>query len=472
VNARRQRLRPSAQPGQRLRCRGSWAGTGQAWGVLLVDTTSQTVTVAPSHRRRLTADARFWLAIAAATGVGAVVRFTYLFHGAPTLVVSDGFLYHIEALGLADGLGYTMPTPDGRIEWAHSPPGWVTFLAAVVEAGWRSMRAHQATGLLIGLGVVIMAGLVGRRYAGRRVGVIAAFLAAAYPGFWVLEAQILSEALGLFLAGTLMLVLADAWERPTLARSSLAGALAGLLTLVRSEQLLLLFIAVVPILVLNGSVAVRRRLLWAGAATLTTATVIAPWAVHNIGRFEEPVVLSTNVGYTFLAGNCPPVTYGGDLIGSYDFGCNRRARIVYSELDESQRDAKIRGQAFAHMRANVERLPPTIAARFGRLLAVFRPSQTVSAAAAWAGSATWPVWAWVVSFWFVAPLAAYGWVQLRRSRTFHWPLVAPVFIVLLVVTVTYGEPRYHTMADLGLVVLAAVALTRVARHDTWSRRAG
>jgi hypothetical protein len=52
-------------------------------------------------------------------------------------------------------------------------------------------------------------------------------------------------------------------------------------------------------------------------------------------------------------------------------------------------------------------------------------------------------------------------VILRRSRTFQWPLLAPLVIVLLVVTVAYGEPRYHTPADLGLLVLAAVAIDRL-----------
>jgi hypothetical protein len=39
-----------------------------------------------------------------------------------------------------------------------------------------------------------------------------------------------------------------------------------------------------------------------------------------------------------------------------------------------------------------------------------------------------------------------------------------VVIVLLVVTVAFGDPRYHTLADLGVVVLAAVALGHVARR--------
>jgi hypothetical protein len=34
--------------------------------------------------------------------------------------------------------------------------------------------------------------------------------------------------------------------------------------------------------------------------------------------------------------------------------------------------------------------------------------------------------------------------------------------VVAVVTVTFGDPRYHTMADLGVIVLAAVAACALA----------
>jgi hypothetical protein len=51
------------------------------------------------------------------------------------------------------------------------------------------------------------------------VGVVAAF----YPGFWVLEVQILSEPLGLPFLGLLTLALADLWHRPSLGRAALTG---------------------------------------------------------------------------------------------------------------------------------------------------------------------------------------------------------------------------------------------------------
>jgi hypothetical protein len=420
--------------------------------------------------RRLTPDRLFWLCTLAAVGLGAVVRFAYLLRAAPVPVAGDGFAYRLAGHRLADGLGYTVAIGDVGAPDAHHPPGWVTVLGLVSELGGRSFRAHQATGLLIGLGVIVVAGLVGRRYGGRRVGVVAAFVAAVYPGFWVIEAQILAEPLGLVVMGVLMLVLADLWERPTLARAVLAGALVGALALVRGEQLALLAIALAPILLLNRRLDVGRRFLFTVAATAAVAVVLAPWTIYNLGRFEEPVFLSTNGGSTLLAGNCSPSTYEGEFIGSFDNICNFQVVSGHPRFDGSQTDVEARRVALDNMGDNVHRLPATVLARSGRLLGVFRPAQMVELDATWFGSAAWPVWAWFASFWLLAPAAVAGSVLLRRSRRFQWPLVAPAVIVVLAVTVTFGDPRYHTMADLGIVVLAAVAACAVA--DRVGRRRG
>lgn len=413
--------------------------------------------------RNLSPDRRFWVAILAAVGLGAVVRLVYLFHAAPAWVGGDGFDYHLVAQRLADGQGFTSALGEVGTEYAHHPPGWATTLAAVTKLGADSMRAHQVVGLVIGLGVIVIAGLVGRRYAGRRVGVVAAFIAAAYPGFWVIDVQILSEPLGLLVLGLLMLVLADLWERPTLARAVLAGGILGGLTLVRGEELALLAIAVAPILLLNRRLDVKRRIVFMGASVLTVAVVMAPWVMHNLGRFEEPVIVSTNGGSTMLAGNCAPETYGGEFLGSFHTVCNFRVGKQNPSLDASQRDSKSREVALDNMRDNVRRLPVIVLARYGRLVGVFRPAQTVQIDADWLATARWPVWAWVTSFWILAPLAAVGSVLLLRAHRFQWPLVAPAVVVVGVATVTFGDPRYHTMADLGVVVLAAVAACAVVR---------
>jgi 4-amino-4-deoxy-L-arabinose transferase-like glycosyltransferase len=400
----------------------------------------------------------------AAVGLGALVRFVYLFHAAPAWVLGDGFDYYLVSTRLADGLGFTGALGVEGQAYAHHPPGWVSVLAVVTKLGGDSMRAHQVTGLVIGLGVILIAGLVGRRYAGRRVGVVAALLAAVYPGFWLIDVQILSEPLGLAVLGLLMLVLADLWERPTLVRAVLAGGLLGLLCLVRGEELALLAIAVAPILLLNRRLDVTRRFALLGASVAMVAVVVAPWTIYNLGRFEEPVILSSNGGSTMLAGNCPPLTYGGERLGSYDTVCNYRVATQNPSLDASQADVEARSVAIDNMRDNAGRMPATVLARYGRLVAVFHPAQTVQIQAEWLGAARWPVWAWVTSYWLLVPLAVAGSVILRRRRRFQWPLVAPAVVVVLVVTVTFGDPRYHTMADLGAVVLAAVAACALVRR--------
>ena len=230
------------------------------------------------------------------------------------------------------------------------------------------MRAHQVTGLVIGLGVILMAGWSAALRRAYRVGVVAAFLAAAYPGFWVLDVQILSEPLGLLVLGVLMLVLADLWERPTLARAVLAGAVVGALALVRGEQLALLAIAVAPILLLNRRLGVKRRFAWTGAAALVVAVLLAPWTIYNLDRFEEPVVLSTNSAVPrSLRATAHRSTYSGELMGSFDISCVVALGLQTPELDASQRDIKAREAAFSNMRDNLDRLPETVLARYGRL---------------------------------------------------------------------------------------------------------
>ncbi|MGH9290658.1 MAG: hypothetical protein ACRD0V_20570, partial [Acidimicrobiales bacterium] len=118
---------------------------------------------APGAPSAVRADKHFWIAVASALALGAGVRISYLVHAAPVLVLGDGFAYYVEASRIADGLGYTSGFGDVGAELAHHPPGWVTLLAGVAEFGWRDMRAHQVTGVVIGLGLIVVTALVGRR---------------------------------------------------------------------------------------------------------------------------------------------------------------------------------------------------------------------------------------------------------------------------------------------------------------------
>jgi 4-amino-4-deoxy-L-arabinose transferase-like glycosyltransferase len=407
-------------------------------------------------------DRYFWPLTGAAIILGAIIRFTYVLTDSRALIGGDALDYHQGALRLADGLGYTIALPGGgSAPIAHHPPGWVTVLGLVSWLGGRSQTAHQIATVLIGLGVITLAGLIGRRYFNPRVGVIAALIAAVYPGFWVLEGNYLSEPLGLLVLGILTLLLFDLRERPTLLRSVAVGATLGVLALVRSEELALLIFVVAPVLLLVRSITVPQRLLRIGVVAVVMVAVLLPWAIYNQGRFDKPVPLSTNGGSTLLAGNCAPDTYSGTRIGYYGGDCLFVISRAHPTIDRSELDVLARNAAFTNMNDNANRLPATIISRLGRTLAVFRPGQTVDLVSDWMTTDARPIWAWVISFWILIPLAVIGVISARRSRAFLLPLLGPLLIVLITVVLSYGEPRYHTSADLGIVVLAALGADRL-----------
>jgi 4-amino-4-deoxy-L-arabinose transferase-like glycosyltransferase len=423
----------------------------------------------PRHEAPDRAQSHFYLWLLAIVALGAAIRLAYVWSDDRPFVGGDGFDYSLSGVRLADGLGYT----DARgNQTAHHPPGWITTLGILAQLGGRTLLAQQLLGVAIGLGVVAIAAFVGRRFFNARVGLLAATIAAVYPGFWIMEAQVLSEPLGLLIVGVLMLVVIELRDRPTLAWSVVAGATCGLLALVRPEQLALLVVLVAPVLFLAKSIDLPRRFVLFAVAAIAAIVVIAPWTLYNETRFENTVILSTNGGSTLLAGNCPPKTYSGELLGYYDITCNRvlSQQNAGQNLDRSEADPRSRRAAFTNIGDNLDKLPVTVAARLGRTLAVFRPAQTVDLTAAWFRSDTWPVWLWVASFWLLVPLSVMGAIEARRAGAFLLPLLAPALVAVPLIAVAYGEPRYHTPADLGLIVLAAVALDRlISRGRTTAR---
>jgi 4-amino-4-deoxy-L-arabinose transferase-like glycosyltransferase len=409
----------------------------------------------------------FGRSVLIAVAAGAVVRLLYILTDTRTVIGGDGFCYYIQGLLLADGNGFTSCFPEqfGH-PVAHHPPLWFILLAGLALLGIRDVVAYQLFTSAVGLGVVALCGVVGRRYFGERAGVVAAWLAALYPGFWVIEAQMLAEPLCLLLLGVLALVVRDLRTRPTLARVLVAGAVCGLLTMVRSEQLAMLGVVAVALLVPVRGPAYGRRILLAAASVVPCALVIAPWVIFNSTRFAEPVYLSHNGGSTLLVGNCPPSTYEGELMGYYDGTCDFKLVKRNPGLDRSQLDRLAIEAARRHMDKHRDLLPRVVAARFGRMFAVFEPEQTVHLTAKWMRSAEWTVWAWVVSYWLLFPMAVVGAAIALRERRQVSPFLLPIGLSIAIVAITYGEPRYHTPSDLGVVVLAGFWIERVFSRRT------
>ena len=376
-------------------------------------------------------------------------------------MLGDGFYYHFAALRLGRGLGYTVPFTSVSAPDAMHPPAWISLLGVVSALGGRSWLTHQLVGDAIGVGVVIVAGLVGRRYFDERTGMIAAALAAIYPGFWVVEAQVLSEPLATFLLGLFMLAIVRFRDTPTLAASAVVGAVCGFLVLTRSEQAALLLVVVLPVVLLARSLRPAARWVRLATAFGVCAAVLFPWTVYNAARFEQPVLLSTDGGSVLVAGNCGAV-FHGSLIGYHSTACVVLATAsLPSADDESEIGTALLHRGLSYELSHASSLPAVIPARLGRAFALFKPAQTVQLTAKWLGTSEWQIWLWAIAFWILVPLAVAGVVVGRRQRCFLLPLLAPLAIAIVSMAVTSGELRFHTPADLGVVVLAAAGLRRV-----------
>lgn len=413
---------------------------------------------------------RFGPALAVSLTVGGLIRLVYVlsFGGLPYPPIGgDGFSYHLEALRLADGLGYTSALWDVGAQTAHHPPAWVTVLGGFSALGLDTIHEHQLLGVLIGMLVIVVSAVVGRLFFGVPAGVAAGAVAAIYPGFWVLDAQILSEPLALVMLGASMIALYRFSRQMNVRHAIEVGILVGLTTLTRPEQIALL-VVLVPILWRATQLSFARRTLLGLIIIGIVALLLSPWVIHNANRFEQPVLISSNMGTGLLIGNCSS-TFEGKNKGFFDMSCLRYAKKPDGGADRAVMDRLHRDAAIIQIRDNLDKLPLMIVARWGRAFGLYRTNHTVTEVANWHGTVTWPVWAWVISFWLVAALAVIGTTTAIRSRIDILPLAIPVLVMLGVVGVFYGEPRYHTMADLSLVVLAGFGLATLASKSGSNR---
>ena len=407
---------------------------------------------------------RFGPALVVSLIAGGSIRLLYtllVFGATDPKLGGDGLSYHLEALRLAEGLGYTSAMWDIGAQTAHHPPAWVTLLGGVSALGFDTIHEHQMLGVLIGVLVIAVSAVIARLFFGDTAGVAAGAIAAVYPGFWVLDAQILSEPLALVLLGAAIIAFYHFSKAPNVRHAIAVGIFVGLTTLTRPEQIALL-VLLIPILWRAAPLSYARRALLALLVFAIVALLIAPWAIFNAKRFEVPVFMSTNMGTGLLIGNCP-LTFEGINRGFFDMGCLKFAEKPARLSDRAVKDRLHRDAAIIQIRKNLDKLPLTIVARYGRAFGVYRPRHTVAEVAKWHGTVTWPVWAWVTSFWFVAALSVIGATAAIRARIDISPLAISIVVVLGVLGVFYGEPRYHTMADLSLVVLAGFGLVTLCQ---------
>ncbi len=287
-----------------------------------------------------------------------------------------------------------------------------------------------------------------------------------YPNLWINDSLVMSESLAvLIVAGTLVIAL-DFDRRPGLWRAVALGVLVGLGALTRTE-IILFAIGFAALAWWRAAGHPRRSLMPVLIVTATIVTV-APWAIYNLARFEEPVLLTTNGERTLLGANCDSTYY--DHIGGWDVRC--LSAVPVREGEDPSVGSRRRGQvALDYAGDHLDRVPMVVAARVGRLLDVYQLDSLVAFDAG-EEKARWAVWAGIVTWWVLAPLAVVGWVVTGRDprrRYGRWWLVVPLVAVLITTVLFYGAHRIRAPAEPAVVALAAagiVALVDRIRHPT------
>jgi 4-amino-4-deoxy-L-arabinose transferase-like glycosyltransferase len=390
------------------------------------------------------------LALIAAAGLAARLAYALLLVKSKPLL-GDALEFHLQANLLADGKGYIQPflyEATGTVRASADKPPLYPFVEAGVSLlGGRTWAWHQLVGCLAGTGTVAVVGLVGRRAAGPRAGLIAAGLAAAYPLLVAADGSLRSESVYALCIALVLLAALAYREAPSACGAALLGVAAAAAALTRGEALVLLVLVALP---LCGP----RR---AAVAAAACVVVLAPWLARCWIVFDRPVLISTNVGGLLAGANCD-ATYHGALIGQWNFGCIPPP-VHANEALEAER---LRDRGLSYARHHAGRLPVVVAARLGRSFELFRPREQARQEAFFEGRNLRVEQAGVACYYALVLLAAYGVVVLRRRDGPWLILLAPVALVVFVTVISYGFTRLRVAAEPALVVLAAVALDAVA----------
>jgi 4-amino-4-deoxy-L-arabinose transferase-like glycosyltransferase len=387
------------------------------------------------------------LVVIVVVGVGLRALQTLLIAPWPPGIFNDEAYYSTLARLVADGEGFVRPAEFFRdhisLPTAERAPLFTAFVAALYKLGLAGGDG-RLVGLFTGGGTIAALGLLGRRVAGPRAGLLAAGIAALYPILIAADGAMMTESTYGVFAAFSMLVAYRLLDAPDVRFALLLGALLGLAALARGEALLLLPLLLIPLVRRPGGLRI------AAATCAMFVVVLVPWTVRNWSAFDRPVLIATEGGETLAGANCD-VTYYGERIGTWQYSCAR----FNGNGNEAKELNEAGHKGLRYARHHAGRVPLVMAARFARTWGLWEPFAVPEGRRAWVqrlGAAIYFV---------LIPFAVYGALLLRRRRFPLLILLAPFITVTVTALLAYGQIRFRHSAELSLVVLAAVAVDRL-----------
>jgi 4-amino-4-deoxy-L-arabinose transferase-like glycosyltransferase len=396
--------------------------------------------------------------LAGIAAAGLVVRVAYtLLIAKDTSGIGDFFFYHGQANLLADGKGFIHPLfyLEGiTAPSAEHPPLWPLVLSVTSFLGGTGFEAHRLTGCVLGALAIVVVGLIGRRVAGERVGLLSAAIAALYPTLVAADGSLMSETLYGLLVGMALLVALRLRDDPRPPLALALGGLIGLAALTRAEGLLFLPLLALPVCVAARGVRTPRAAVVAlVAACVGAAVVIAPWTIRNWSAFDQPVLISINDSTVIAGANCDQA-YSGPDTGFWILGCLAHRTPGGNEAKQAE---VWRRQGREYVEDHLGVLPRVAAIRVLRTWDLWQPRRQVGFAE---GRDRTVQEIGTGVYLLMLPLAVAGAVLLRRRRFLLYVLLTPALAATVSSTLGYGLPRFRHAAELTLVVLVAFAADR------------
>jgi 4-amino-4-deoxy-L-arabinose transferase-like glycosyltransferase len=399
----------------------------------------------------------FRRSLLALTALGLVVRLAYaLGVMGGREVHGDGRQFHFLAEVLGGEGRYLQPfrflfQNGTAIPTAEKPPLFPAVLALPSALGLDTVQEQRALSCLMGAATVLLIGLLARRVAGERVGLVAAAVAAVYPPLAMLDASLRSESLYAPLIALVLLLAYRLRERPALMRGLALGVAIGLAALTRSEALALVVLLVVPLATMLPR---GRRLRPALAVVAGCALIVTPWLARNWITFDRPTAISTNEGGLLAGANCDAAYYS-PLVGTW--ACFPENDPAWGD-NEAVISSRLRSRAIGYAGDHAGRLPAVVAVRVLRVWDLWDPRDAALFESQIADRHIRAQQLSMLAIYVMAPLALAGAVLLRRRGEPLRVLVAPIVLVTLVAAATYGSTRFRVAAEIPIVVLGSVAL--------------
>ena len=417
-----------------------------------------------------------WRLVLVGCALGAVVRIAVLAtKWNKGLLLNDSLYYSSQARQNSQGQWFR-DVLGGNPGAEHAPLTSLVLTPSSLLPRWEFWQ--RATNTAIGIATLPLLARLAWRMAGRRVAVVAVFVAALYPNLWMNDGLIMSETISTLTVVVALWTAVRLQDSPTVTRALWCGLAVGLAALARSEVLLL---APLFALIGIGRVGIRREWftwsalrVWATRAIVIVASsvaMLAPWTLYNLGRFEAPVLVSTNAGGALLGANCPDA-YGGPSLGGWSVLC--LGEPDRPGEDVAERSARWQEQAIDYAVDHRGRLPLVVAARLLRAADLYGLDDLVRFDVG-EERMRWASWAGIVSWWLLAPLAVWGW--FRQPRRHRWVTAAPAIGVFVTTVLFYGGHRLRSPLEPVVVICAAVAIVRLApvqafitRRSAWMQR--